>query len=57
MYVNGNKITMLKSTDNLTVGKDDDLIKLRDLNARAFENLLCLIDTSNPAGLIAFQAV
>jgi gag-polypeptide of LTR copia-type len=33
------------------------LIKLRDLNARAFENLLCLIDTTNPLGLIAFRVV
>jgi gag-polypeptide of LTR copia-type len=57
MYLNSNKVTILKSMDTLTVGKDDDRIKLRDLNARAFENLFCLIDTSNPLRLLAFQAV
>jgi biopolymer transport protein ExbD len=57
MYLGTNKVDVPKSTDSLTVGKDDDKIKLRDMNEMAYSDLLMVMDTSTKQGMVAFNLV
>jgi hypothetical protein len=57
MYLGTNKVDVPKSADSFTVGKDDDKIKVRDMNEMAYSDLIMAMDTSTNQGMVAFNLV
>jgi gag-polypeptide of LTR copia-type len=57
MYLGTNKVDVPKTADSLTVGKDDDKIKVRDMNEMAYSDLIMAMDTSTKQGMVAFNLV
>jgi hypothetical protein len=53
MYLGTNKVDVPRTADSLTVGKDDDKIKLRDMNEMAYSDLIMAMEL-NKAGYVCF---
>jgi hypothetical protein len=52
-----NAMAIPKSMDSLTVRKDNDKIKMRDMNKMTYRDLTLVMDTSTKQGLVAFNLV